>query len=366
MRPIEPETDLSPQATATIQAVIAAHSGLAAESIVDLKTLVRYVDGVMHPDEASDLEISLARDPSQVHQLASTWKAVERFRRLTWQELQSLSPENEPTSQILHEWMRCISGAVIDTETPELSLSTLAALARSGLEGARIALGVVSNILEAGLAPKRPMVFATTRAVADQPLVEGEHFSRADTRLLAEIALDGSLGLEVVYPGHNGPNGHAVWVAFEANRQWLGIGSMAVVESKAALQVQGFGSLLGLSEGPLPANRFALRLDDWPSVCMAGTFIVQEGREPFASVEREPKIENGNVVVGIQLLPQNRELQEARELELWFGAGSRVWQLLGRWPLPSSLDAAMTLSCPTPRSEHVGEGFPAVLKLALR
>jgi len=97
-----------------------------------------------------------------------------------------------------------------------------------------------------------------------------------------------------------------------------------------------------------------------------GAWVVQSAPEPFAEVESEPILAAGDVSVEIRLFPQNSELKRARELELWFGTGGTVWQLLGRWPIPKDLNAPMTLACPSPKPGPVGIAFPGILKLSLR
>jgi hypothetical protein len=227
-------------------------------------------------------------------------------------------------------------------------------------------MGIVSQLLEPGLAPRMPAFAAATRLAANVPLVEGAELREAGYEFESEITVDGTLRLDMRFREAASLSGRTIWIAFEANRQWLCLGFVEVGDRAASMLLPGFGKLLDLSPGPLPANIFAVRLDEWPSVCEHGALIVQSGPEPFAEIETDPLIENGNVRVGIRLLPYSADAWRSTEIEMWFGTGGHVWQLLGRWPLPEERGASMNLICPSPKPGPVGVAFPGVLRLALR
>jgi hypothetical protein len=234
------------------------------------------------------------------------------------------------------------------------------------LKGANTAFGIISHLFDPGLAPRMPAFAAAARLAANLPLVDGPELRELGVQFEAELTSEGDLALTIGFTQGEITGLRSVWIGFEANRQWLRLGTADIFEGTASVHLPGFGKLLSLSPGQLPSNIFALRLDDWPTVCADGALVVQAGDEPFAEIETDPLIEDGNVCVDIRLLPHVADLRRSNELEMWFGTGGHVWQLLGRWPIPQDAGNTMSLKCPSPKPGQVGLVFPGVLKLALR
>jgi len=364
--PIDPEVGFSSQSTALLRIAMASTARQEPTATPDIRTLVRYVAGALLPSEAGRVEVSIAQDLRAGNLLAKTYRTIEALRRLPWPDLQALRPDDEIVAEIRREWIECAEGSLAPLERSTFTVASLLAFANNSLEGARAAMGLVSHLLETGLAPRAPAFAAATRLSVNLPLIEGSELIHANIRFEAVIGEDGALQLEMSFPNTEAVGDRSISIAFEANRQWLGLGSTEIRDGRATMHLAGFGKLIGLSPGHLPANIFAIRLDEWPSVCERGALVVQSGVEPFAEVETDPLIVDGDVCVDIRLLPYCTELLHSNEIEMWFGTGGQVWQLLGRWQLPSDLEGKMSLRCPSPKPGPVGIAFPGVLRLALR
>jgi hypothetical protein len=366
MMPVEPEVELSAQALAALEIGLASLPSRIETSELSVNAVVRYVSGVLEPERAVEIERALSNDLRSGNLLAKTYRTIEDFRRLTWHELQTMRPDDELVAQIRLEWIDCAALSLVPADRPNLTLQGLLSLAETGIKGARIAMGIVSQIFDSGLAPRMPAFAAATRSGINGAHLEGQELRDSGVRFEAAIVADDRLLLNIHFPkGVTSPN-RTVWIAFEANRQWLCLGFTEIQEGSAFIELPGFGKLLGLSPGQLPPNLFSLRFDEWPSVCKNGALVVQSGPEPFAEIESDPLIDDGNVCIDIRLLPQSLDLKRSNELEMWFGTGGNVWQLLGRWPIPEDLERTLSLKCPSPKPGPIGVAFPGVLKLALR
>jgi len=333
---------------------------------IDLEAIVRYVAGVLPAEDAAEVERAIVLNLRDAALLARVYRTVEELRHLALKSLKDANTDDDLTNEIRSLWAEIATSSLTPVERTSLTLAGLATLSRASREGARISRAIVTNLLDVSLAPKRPEMVAATRSRADLPHTQDLEFSTGDVQFSAKIDNAGALIVDVHVPLHPSASGRTLWIAFDLNRQWLGLGSALIQENQADFEVPGFGPLLGLSEGPLPPDLFAIRLDEWPSVCALGAFVVQAGSQPFAEVESDPEIGADMISVDIRLLPHSIDLKRASELELWFGTGGHVWQLLGRWPLPAEPEAKMTLRCPSPKPGLVGIAFPGVLKLALR
>ena len=328
--------------------------------------LVKYLCGNLPTDEVSQLEMTLAGDLVLTALLAKTYRAMNQLRLEAWETLLSSKSSDEFLREVQAAWMDVASGRLLADTGSEVTLLNLSRISARSFDESLIAKGILSCLKSSGLAPQRPELVALTRSRPDLPHLEGFEFATAEVRFSAHIDWEGTLNLHVEFPSSSNASGRQLWIAFDINRQWLRLGSGRVNGDHVNLRIPGFASLVGLSEGPLPPELFALRLDEWPTVCAVGALVVQTGHFPFAEIESEPLIEEGNVSVNIRLLEHNLDLKSAREVELWFGTGSHVWQLLGRWPIPTDRQETLTLRCPSPKPGPVGVAFPGVLKLALR
>ncbi len=357
--------DLSPQAVALLQLA----AGSLPETVVPTKptvrSLVRYLASALPPAEASSVEMAIVHDLGAGELLASTYRTIEDLRKLAWSDLLALQPTDLLGTEIRAEWIDCVQNSLLPAENPTRSLAGILEHARTGFDASRIASGIVAHLKEVGLAPQTTAFAASGRASFNQPNIESPELEGTDFEFDAEIWFDGTLALELRSANATHLDNRTVWIAFEANRQWLCLGSAEFRSGSAILQLPGFGKLVELSAGQLPGGIFALRLDEWPSVCKHGALVVQSGPEPFAEIESIPVIEDGNVQMEIRLIPFSTDLIRSKEIQMWFGTGGSVWQLLGRWPIPREPSAKMSLSCPSPKPGPVGIAFPGVLKLAL-
>jgi hypothetical protein len=87
---------------------------------------------------------------------------------------------------------------------------------------------------------------------------------------------------------------------------------------------------------------------------------------PFVEVEAQPIVEFGIMQLNLKLLPESTELRQAKELEVWFGTGGQVWQLLGSWPIPPIATGTMSISFTAPTTYQTGPAFSGILKLSLK
>ncbi len=361
---IEPE--LSPQADALLRMAIAGQFSPAKSSSLTVSQLVQYLCGVVPENDVPLVERAMVENPTQVTLLAQIFRILKTLQNQTWESLQNTESEDPLTDQIRKQWIETASESLISRNFPEFTLEKLCLASEQNVDDSRIARGILACLQTEGLAPKRPELVASTRSRSDLPHMEGFDVANLNLRFSAAIDSSGILTVSAIFSTEPPLASGNLWIAFEINRQWMGLGSCRLEGGNATLQVQGFGSLLGLSEGPLPPELFTLRMDEWPSVCAVGALVVQSASHPFAEIESEPLIDGGSVSVDIRLLPQSEELRKADAVELWFGTGGQVWQLLGRWPIPKIRENKMTLICPSPKPGLVGIAFPGVLKLALR
>ena len=363
---MNPEQELSPQSEALIRLAVAALSSPVRNTDLAVSQLVRYLSGVMPSGEVLAVESALVENSSLVTRLAKTFRILRTLQSQTWESLQQEALADPLMEEIRAEWIEVASESLITRHFPELTLANLCQIPKHDLLETRIAKGILACLQSEGLAPKRPELVAATRTRTDLPLLEGFAHENLDIQFSAEIDSSGTLIVNIILPTKDQAEGNTLFIAFEINRQWMGLGSSSLESGSATLNIQGFGSLVGLTEGQLPPELFSLRMNERPSVCALGALVVQSASHPFAEIESEPTIENGNVSVDIRLLPQSEELRRADAVELWFGTGGQVWQLLGCWPIPKIRDRKMTLTCPSPKPGLIGIAFPGVLKLALR
>lgn len=363
---MNPEQELSPESEALIRMAVAGLSSPVGNTDLNVSQLVRYLGGVMSHREVLTVESALVENSSLVTRLAKTFRTLKTLQSQTWESLHNGTLADPLMEEIRTEWIEVASESLISRVLPELTLANFCQIPKDDLQETRIAKGILACLQSDGLAPKRPELVAATRTRTDLPLLEGFALDKLEIQFSAEIDSSGTLIVNIIMPIKYQAEGDTLYIAFEINRQWMGLGSSSLQSGSAILNLPGFGSLVGLTEGPLPPELFSLRMSEWPSVCALGALVVQSASHPFAEIESEPMIENGNVSVDIRLLPQSDELRKADAVELWFGTGGQVWQLLGCWPIPKIRDHKMTLTCPSPKPGLIGIAFPGVLKLALR
>ena len=365
MTPFDGEMDFSPASVYLLQMAAAAQPKVASLQPPSSRVLVRYLMGILTDSEANQLEIQLVSKFEFAALLAQFHFALEEIRTEPWDELAKISAKSEMWYEVRDAWMEFSSEWIQMNANSSLTLLILSSLFLSGDVGSRIARGILSQIQDPSLASARFDRRVALRAPLDRPHLEGFDSLGLGIQFDAQINAGGALCLEADVPQiSNGE--HQLCIAFEVNRQWLGLGAVSMDGDHASLTIEGFGALLGLTEGILPPDIFALRLDAWPSVCGGGAMVVQEGGETFAEVLTEPKLEAGLVSLEIRLDWLSQSVKSASEIELWFGSCTNVWQLLGRWSIPPSNEPLMTLSCGVPKVGPAGIVFPAVLKLSLR
>ncbi len=360
MRITDTPERFSPQAVALLEMAAAGHL-LGEPEQPSLEQYVRYAYGALTESEACELEQTLQTYPAHVETLARVYRVAEELRTTPlYNSIQSDQDSLHQQVQVI--WTRLLQDSESQT-AQDSTLLALAALTLSGKDAMRSVRKFLMDLLDPGLAPQRVAFAGSLRTSQLGPLLEN---MEVEVSLDAQIEPDGSLLLTASIPSEGILKPTNVCVGFELNRQWVRLGNAPVLEGSCTLLIPGFGDLIGLSAGPLPPDLFALRPDVWPSVCGTGNFVVQAGNMPFAEVEVPPTSASGSISLNLRLLPESAELRQAKELEVWFGTGGQVWQLVGRWPIPPLSVGTMSISFPSPTRTTASSTFSGILKLALK
>lgn len=366
MSSIDLEPRLSQEALATFQIALHSFSASSSQTFVDLPALVRHVAGVADKEMSKGIETAIVEDLRIGDLLATIYRTIEKFRKQEWTEVLSRCSENALTERIRREWIECATSTLVEGIPLELNLAAILSLANSSRRGLRVATGILSHIRDTGLAPQNAGTARELGPDLHSPYLESRELQSSSPLVEAEILEDDSLDMNLRFGKESGMAGRRIWFAFELNRQWLRLGSSVAGDASANLRLDGFGRLLGLAPGVLPCNRFMLRIDEWPTACRRASIVVQSGSEPFAQIESEPIIRDGNVLLNMRLLNKVSQGGRPAKLEVWFGTGGLGWQLLVSRPVPNTLSETFSIQFPFLTPELACATFPGVLKLVLR
>jgi hypothetical protein len=366
MEPREIDLQLSAPSLDVLGMICAAKPTERVETPPSVPMLVRYASGALSIEEASQVEISLSRNLDSVSTLVEVFREVESLRQVPWQTLLTHVPQNHLTTQILDEW-KIIVGASIPEIVPfDFNLAGLCNGAQYAEPISRLTKRILEDLADPSLAPGKQGTVSQTRFASAAPAVKGLDPLIPIASFCASI--DSALDLVLEVTWHQPPvlDGEKIAVAFQLTRQWVQLGSIGLTGSEIRMVVPGFGDLLGLTEGILPPDLFALSLEKTGEAIAPKSWVVQAGNQSFAEIEAGPLLELDFLSMDIRLLSHSPELQHAKAIELWFGTGSQVWQLLGRWPVAQAIEGKMLLSCPSPKPGLQSAIFPGILKLTLQ
>jgi hypothetical protein len=310
---------------------------------------------------AASFERDLLAYPLSIDLLARVFRHVEECRQSPF-NANSETLEDPMRQQVQVIWNRIMASAE-SIKTEDSTLLTLATLAQGGRETLRTARNFLLDLLDPTLAPQRIVFAGSLRSSRLGPITENID---GEVVVDANILEDGSLSLTAEILSPLDAAATSVCLGFELNRQWIRLASAPLIDGRFSLAVPRFADLVDLSSGPLPPDLFALRPSVWPSVCSTGSFVVQAGVIPFAEVISPPTVTVDQVSMTLRLLPESTEVRGAKELEVWFGTGGQVWQLVNRTPILVPSTGPIEILFSSPIGTIPGPSFTGILKLALK
>ena len=354
---------------------------------LSIAAMVHYLCSTQSAGDASQVEQALVSSRVLRGQLREVRSLLDALQSGTWEQAASHAADTGLAGEVARGWQEVLLvRPPMAAQAPQRWLErgwerTLREVGEGVVEAraAWTALLAFGEILRAALYSHVP---ATARGAADvtpenlQGFPEGICLETA-----GKVQKDGALNVAVYVQDAEGEpapqlHGRMLFLALTGAGAALPIASGPIVKDIAEWRLSGFGSALGLPEGPLPSFLFAVSLDE---AMQSGSFHsytlhaelensggTRLGASLPVEIRREPHWEHEVFSIEVAAPIGTRLACPNHNLVLELAVAPGCWQRLGGWAMRDWDDEPRVLTANCPGSAEEAAVFPALIRARLQ